>query len=372
MSCNKQNTRSLQTFAKKHRVEYYVSINQESHAVSALRIMILTKTPHKKTNNDAFIGGLELAGAKLAATLPTQWLQNTMRRQQITKKGISSTLKEICAGSPRVMGIPTDLFFRGVLTGAAKECYKGLYKGTFLKGAPKIAQTYAPLSSSPMLHHTSTSLLAASIAATADVGLGLIPERIATYQATATAEHRDANFISDLKKRNYFKFLTQRATAMAAKSLLASGTLFSTAPLIQKSIHAHFQLKPGEKIPPRASALTAIATGTAVALVSTGPDIVKTMQQMPSAKTDESLFVTIRNNIKSHGLRGLFAGTVLKINLGIVGWSLAAMFTVQDKVVPKHYLWGEDRFVPEPPKPIKPSAIEALSEPVITSTYPKQ
>lgn len=300
-------------------------------------------TPKEKSMGNT---ALTLGITKSLLVPATQPVQVTMRWQQAALKSgkvlsIGDAAKELYLNSPKKLAIPTA-FFRGSLPAMGKEFFKnGTYKAVAFKGAPKLVKKAGneiageSLKTLPKsVQHTSISLFAAGVAATADTLFGGPFERYATFAATSQGNKADVKFFEGPKTiRNIIDTFYKGGLATFGKTALSCSILFGASGPTQKFIYQQNNLKTGDEIPIHVAGQTAFATGVAVAMVSSPLDIVKTMSQMPGASKDIPVFKTLNQNIKRFGLNGAFAGVPLKMALTIIGWGTVSAITQQTSTV---------------------------------------
>lgn len=315
-----------------------------------------TNSPTQTRNNNGATPSLvhtgsQLAFTKVALTLGTQWLHVVMRHQQATliegrRLNTVAAFKEINrVNTPyRLFGM-SSAFFRGIVPATTKEYIKGFYKGPLFKGAPELVKQY-PLHDSwshyhPILQHCLIALSAATVAAGTDTIAGGPLERFATYRATSQAKHHKASFRQELSSKGgalqQLQFCYKGSITTFMKTGISCFALFALALPAQQYTQRQFGIQPGDKIPAHVAGLTAIGTGGAIALLTAGLDVGKTIQQMPKAN-NETTATIMRRAIEQHGLRALTAGLPIKFVMVTLGWGAVSWVTQQNPIAKETHL----------------------------------
>ena len=275
-------------------------------------------------------GPLFPASTKAIVTPLTQPILVTLRQQQASVRQ-SQPLSFFSASKKMITQNPKNLW-RGTLPSASKEFFKySFYKVFIIQNTQSYVNKIADWNTLPNhFAHPLKSMVAGSIAGTADVIFGGALERYATYVATAQGPTSSACFSTELKSQhgamNKVQFLYRGAASSIAKSSIGFSLMFGTKEPIKQSVNTALNME--TKTTPKwcATFCSAMMSGGLIALTTAPLDIIKTLKQMPGGRKQGALSL-LHNNFVKHGIRGLTAGLPAKFCLISLGWALNFMIS---------------------------------------------
>lgn len=283
------------------------------------------------TLGEALTSNVKLALGKFLLVFPTQPMQVVMRHQQAalaeTENSRVLSARQAATEIYKKNGSYAALM-KGFGPAGGKEAFKSItYKGTCIAGAPKLSNKIlssfsAPLS--PLQHHTIESIMAGSIAASADVVFGGGFEAWAVHSATAHGKN-SKSFLEEVKSAGSLSKQLNRVylggCISFVKGQVAYTTYFISDKPIKNAVMQWYDVNETSKLPWDGKCVAALLSGASVASFSSIFDIVKTNKQKlnPTKETSKEALYNIYNKF---GLKGATAGLPLKFLMITLGWGM--------------------------------------------------